>query len=611
MRIQFWVTTLFLFLFSVILNRGFAQENYEVRKIIFTGNHTLKKDYLLKRLALKEVSYLEKILTRKEPFLYNEELVLLDLKRLTRIYQSEGFLFANASKKDLILNEKKRTVELVIQIEEGPPVLSGRIATKAGKAMDPSLADSLVNLISMEWNLTTGKRFRDENLQNDLQNLEDGLNSLGYAYATVSYKLDLNIEEKTTDILFLLDPGPKSRFGSTIIRGNKNVSGDFIKKQLEYEKDSLYNESLLNNTRESLYRLQLFRVVSVRPQKNPDHPGKNIPVEIYIEESPRLNTRLGGGYGTEEKFRAFADIKSIGLFGGARRLNLSLKHSALEPYAVQLQWIQPQFPGKKSSIAINPFIIRKSEPGYKTRTYGINIPFNYQVNPWLNTQATWYLEDVEQRVETGDEEFTDFQDEKFPYQKSGFLISGVLDNSSPQFSPERGIHLSAGMKLNGYLFGSNFNYSRLWSDFRTYKKTGKVIWAYRVMAGFIHSSDSSGFIPVEDRFYSGGSNSIRGWSRAQLGPKRQSGTPLGGKSIFESNLELRYPVFGQFSLVAFFEAGNVWQESFSWQFKKLGYAAGSGLRFETPIGPVRFDTGFPLWNEKKSPQFFISVGHAF
>jgi len=135
--------------------------------------------------------------------------------------------------------------------------------------------------------------------------------------------------------------------------------------------------------------------------------------------------------------------------------------------------------------------------------------------------------------------------------------------------------------------------------------------AFRLMAGGISSADSSGFIPVEDRFYSGGSNSIRGWNRSELGPKRDSGSPLGGKSIFESNVEIRHPLVWRLSLVAFLEAGNVWEKSYSWDLKHLGYAAGSGIRMDTPVGPVRFDVGFPLWNEKKNPQFFISVGQAF
>jgi outer membrane protein insertion porin family len=264
-----------------------------------------------------------------------------------------------------------------------------------------------------------------------------------------------------------------------------------------------------------------------------------------------------------------------------------------------------------SSIELNPFITRNTEPGYKTRTYGVNMPITYQFNSWLNSSLNYYLEDVQQTVEQDDPEFQNPESTKFLYNKSGILFTTIFNNSNPRFSPEKGMNLSIGFKVNGYLFGGDFSYTRLMGDLRTYHRVGDLVIAARILAGGISSADTSGFIPVEDRFYSGGSNSVRGWNRAELGPKRESGSPLGGKSILEGNLELRYKLFWRLSGVVFLDAGNVWQQSYDYQINELGYAAGSGLRLDTPIGPVRFDVGFPVWNEKKSPQFFISVGQAF
>jgi outer membrane protein insertion porin family len=74
---------------------------------------------------------------------------------------------------------------------------------------------------------------------------------------------------------------------------------------------------------------------------------------------------------------------------------------------------------------------------------------------------------------------------------------------------------------------------------------------------------------------------------------------------------VRYPLFWRLSLVGFFDGGNVWEQPYYYELDNLGYAVGTGLRVETPIGPVRFDIGVPVWNKKRSPQFFISVGQAF
>ncbi|MGQ7871188.1 BamA/OMP85 family outer membrane protein [Sunxiuqinia sp. sy24] len=588
-----------------------AQENYEVRKVSFHGNKTLDEDFLLDQLALKEVSYVEKLVTKITPFLYSQRLVDLDMERLRRIYQSEGFLNAHIFLDPLEVNENKQTVKVSVQIQEGDPVLVDSVVIERNNLAQEVNLDSLTKKVFREMKLLEGKRFRDEWIKQDLQVLENAFRNLGYAYVKVDYNLRLKPEKSRTSISYSVDPGPVSHFGETTIEGYKHVDEEFIRKQLAFSEGKLYNKSLLSETRENLYFLQLFRIVSVLPQKDAATEKSPIPVRLFVEEAPRLSTRLGLGYGTEDKFRTFLNLNYLGFLGSARRINLYAKHSALEPYHVSLKWIQPQFIGKRSTISLNPFISRNSEPGYETRTYGINVPVTYRFNNRLNSTATYYFEKVEQQVEAGDVELPDRENEKFAYNKSGILLSTIFDNSKPKFSPEQGFKLSMGYKVNGHVFGSDFNYTRLWGDVRHYQELGDWVLAARLMAGGISSADSSGFIPVEDRFYSGGSNSVRGWNRSELGPKRDSGTPLGGKSILEGNIELRYPIFWRFSGVVFLDGGNVWRQGYTYQLNELAYAAGGGLRIDTPIGPVRLDLGFPVWNEKRSPQFFISVGQAF
>lgn len=588
-----------------------AQENYEVRKINFHGNKTLDDDVLLEGMAIKAVTYLEELITKKVPSLYSRELIELDVQRLIRIYQSEGFLDVKANLRPLKTNNKRRIVRITIDIEEGEPVKVDSISIKTNGKVAKTDTDSLIRKISRKLLLSGGERFRDESLNNDILLIRDAYRNLGYAYSSVDYKLDLQPERRLTPIHYAVTPGPLCSFGETSLSGNKHISETFLRKQLEYKEGDLYNKLLLDKTRRNLYFLQLFRIVSVLPEADAKTKKNPIPIKIYLEEAPRTSARFGVGYGTEDKFRTFIDLNYLSFLNTASRLNLYLKHSALEPYSASLKWIFPQFPIHKSTVSFNPFLSRNSEPGYETRSYGINIPASYVFNEWLSSSLTYYLEDVKQQIEDGDLEFPDMEKENFPYFKSGILFNILLNNSEPKFSPTKGINFLMGFKLNGHFLGSDFNYTRLWADFRNYQEIGKLTMAFRAMAGGIRSADKSEFIPVEDRFYSGGSNSVRGWNRSELGPKRESGTPMGGKSIIEGNLEFRYPLFWQLSGVVFMDAGNVWTESYSYKLNELAYAAGSGLRIDTPIGPIRLDIGFPVWNEKKNPQFFISVGQAF
>jgi outer membrane protein insertion porin family len=602
-----------LILLTVFCSRTLvsAQENYEIRQVNFKGNTTLDDDVLLEGMAIKEVSYLEKLITKKEPSLFSQDLIELDVQRVIRIYQSEGFLDVKANLRPLKINDKKKTVKITIDIEEGEFVKVDSISVKTIGEAAKTDTDSLVRKTARKLLLSKEERFRDQSLNTDVQLIRDAYRNLGYAYSVADYGLDLQPEQRRVSIGYSVTPGPVCSFGETLISGNKHVSEKFLRKQLKYEEGELYNKFLLDETRQNFYRLQLFRIVSVLPESDAKTKRNPIPVKIQLEEAPRISTRFGVGYGTEDKFRTFIDLNYLSFLNTASRLNLYLKHSALEPYYASLKWIFPQFPINRSSVSFNPFISRNSEPGYETRSYGINIPASYVFSDWLSATLTYYLEDVKQQIEEGDVEFPDMEKEDFPYFKSGVLFNILLNNSEPKFSPQKGISFMMGFKLNGHFLGSDFNYTRLWADFRNYQDIGKLTLAFRFMAGGIKSADESGFIPVEDRFYSGGSNSVRGWNRSELGPKRESGTPMGGKSIVEGSVELRYPLFRKLSGVAFLDAGNVWTKSYSYRLNDLAYATGPGIRIETPIGPIRLDVGFPVWNEKKSPQFFISVGQAF
>lgn len=588
-----------------------AQDNFEIRKISFTGNKTLKKDFIADKMILKEVSWFDKTVRKKEPFLYSSKLEEADLERIRQVYQSEGFINAEVTSGEAEINHKKQTVKISFKISEGESVKVDSISVKFSQTSANFDTDSLINSVSKKLSLKKGSRFRDKNLINDLSLFEEEFKNIGYAYATADYRLNLEPQNFSTGITYIINTGPVTHLGETSVSGNKYVSENFIKKQLKYEAGDVYKKSQLDKTRNELYNLELFRIVSVLPERDSETKKTPMPVKIHIEETPRLSSRFGAGYGTEERFRAFADLTLRKFPGGAQRLNMYVKHSYLEPYSVRLRWIYPRFLGVNSTLAVNPFLMRNREPGYDISSYGINIPFTYRFTSSTTGKITYYLEDVRQNIETGDTEFTDSESTRFLYNKSGIQLSGIFNSSAPSFSPDHGINLSVDFKINGHIFGSRFNYTRLLADFRTYHKIGESVLAFRMMTGGINSADSDGFIPVEDRFYSGGSNSIRGWRRAALGPKRTSGTPLGGKSIFESNLEIRIPVVWRLSIAAFVEAGNVWEKSWTIKPEDLGYAAGSGLRIETPIGPVRFDAAVPLWNEKKSMQFFLSVGQAF
>jgi outer membrane protein insertion porin family len=146
------------------------------------------------------------------------------------------------------------------------------------------------------------------------------------------------------------------------------------------------------------------------------------------------------------------------------------------------------------------------------------------------------------------------------------------------------------------LLPGTFNYYAMSVDGRHYiPVTDRFVIANRVQIGSINAAGSDpGEVPFSKKYFLGGATSIRGWGRYEVSPLGESGLPIGGNSMFAFSSEARYSTRGSLGLVAFLDAGNVWPGDSEYKFNDLRYAAGPGLRYQTPIGPIRFDIGYQL-----------------
>ncbi|MDD4109366.1 MAG: POTRA domain-containing protein, partial [Prolixibacteraceae bacterium] len=228
MKLQSLTILLSVLYLSAINLQSSAQENFEIRQIKFQGNKTVDKELLLDNMVLKGLSRTKKIFTKKEPSLYNEELMKADLERVVSIYQREGFLFAQASLQSLLVDDKKKTVKVLIEIEEGNPVITDSVEIKTIQDFPVEDSDIDIEKIKKGLSLTEGKRFRDEAVKADISFIEETFQNMGFAYAKVNYKLSLNPEENKTGIRYSVDTDTKSYLGETTISGNKNVTEKFI-----------------------------------------------------------------------------------------------------------------------------------------------------------------------------------------------------------------------------------------------------------------------------------------------------------------------------------------------------------------------------------------------
>jgi outer membrane protein insertion porin family len=387
-----------------------------------------------------------------------------------------------------------------------------------------------------------------------------------------------------------------------------------------------------------VYRLELFQFVNIRALAEGQN-GNQIPIEVRVSEAPLYTLKVGAGYGSEELFRATLYFRRRNFLGGARRLEAELKYSDIEPGKIQLRLFQPHFFDPRTTLIFSPFYLREvpkvvihtatgdslgnvktttsREPIYSLRSAGVELTALRQINWRTSGYLRYRLENAKVTPGTAPDTTVEIPQS---YRKATWGFGWFYNSSWPLFSPERGRYNSLQIDYSGplsewFFLHAEFHYVKPVVEMRWYRKVmPRLVIANRLKIGTIEVLDDSlNFVPVEERFYAGGSASVRGWQRSQLGPQA-TGTPVGGQSLLEGSAEGRFKIVGSFGTALFLDFGNVWSTTLTYKLNELYYGAGIGWRYETPIGPIRFDAAYKLNRQEFDTQgweFYTSVGQAF
>jgi outer membrane protein insertion porin family len=593
-----------------------AQEGYVVTDVSFRGNQTLSDAQIVEQIAMHGRAGFLGLFSDREDFIFSRDALEADIERLTRYYQRQGFLRVRVGQPELNVNHSKQHVKVSLVIEEGRPVAVDSVlfdiigsAQAASDGQETAEVDSLLQEVSTKLMLSPGVRFRDRLVEQDRRTLADYLSEHGYPHARSNPDLQVDTVAMAVRLIWRVNPGPVSSFGEVTVTGNKNVPTAVILRQLAFSEGERYRHSLLSRTQEWIYGLGAFRVATVSASLD-SAANREVPIRIRVDEAPRLTSEFGVGYGREEEFRAYNRSRFIGFLGKMRRLETMVRHSALEPYHVAVSWIHPAFVTPHTRLAVSPFARRQTEPGFTVNRLGGDIEIRHQFSRHLDASVKYIFEqvDLDEGSVAADELLS--EDLERLYNKSSIVFGIARHDSEPLFSPKRGSRLAATTKFSGLDLGSSYHFASVLVEGRYYRSVAGMVVASRLKSGVIESFDPSGFVPIEDRFFSGGSQSVRGWGRSRLGPI-SGDKPVGGLALLELSIELRYPLLWKISGAVFMDAGNVWRDVQNTSLDDLRYAAGLGLRYTTPIGPVRLDAARPVWDDQSLWQFHLSVGEAF
>ena len=597
----------YLLTFSIL-----AQDSYEIKDLQITGMETVPETKLKKMLILQEKSGWQKLLFWKKADLFYQADLISDKDLITNFYQKEGFLDVEVDAKiNEISDEEAVEIEFIIEENEAVKIEDINYNLHISESSDSIMSRDLLNQFTAGLPLKTGSRFRDEDLLSAQSKISNWLTQQGYAYQEVNYKLQLKRDLSLVLVNFNINTGPICYFGKTTFAGVEDVAYSILEKQLE-PSGQIYNEMYLQKLQRKIQALGMFQYVTVRGQLDEEGDSKIIPIQVELKEASRISFKLGVGYGQEDKFRTSITVTKLGFLGGIRRAVFFAKYSFLEPYNLSLKVTQPAFIHPQGSLMINPFARKEDEENYTLSRIGSFINYQIGLGKYLSSYLNYGLEWNNLKTASPSLEDDLISEGKGNYRQTSSTIGLVYDDSEPMFSAHKGWYFSSAFTLAGIGFNSDYHYTMTSADVRKYTRLfQQVTLATRLKGGFMKSTRAGEVTPIADRFYAGGSSSVRGWSRFDLGPKSEDDLPMGGNSLLEGSLELRYPIWDIISGTVFCDAGNVWTGTYDHDLKEIEYAGGLGLRVKTPLGPIRFDVAKPLSQSFRNIQFYLNIGEAF
>jgi outer membrane protein assembly complex protein YaeT len=523
-----------------------------------------------------------------------------DLKRIEAFYSDRGYPDARVTAFDVKLNDEQDAVDLTLTIDEGQPVLVTALNFTSFDVVPPDRLRSLQN----DSPLKVGQPRNRQQVIAARDRAVNELRELGYAYARVTTSETPGSTPKETAVTLQAEPGPLTHFGTVEIVGNTSVSARVIERQLSYRPGDLYKRSVVQSSQRRLYGMELFQFVNIEPldqdQQNPD-----LRTRVTVAEGKHQRLNFGVGYGTDEKGRVDGEYHHVNFLGGARSAGAHARWSALDR-GVRLDFTQPYFFQPELSLAAEGQHWLTFTPAYDSLVTGGKVAMTRRPN----IRSSWAVSLTgERNVSTiTPEALADpsLFDELIALgldpttgEQAGTLYALGFDyqisTADNPLNARRGYQLAFHAEEAGQFLPGTYNYYSLSADGRHYLPISRnLVLASRLQLGNIRAADDlPANVPFSRKYFLGGASSIRGWGRFEVSPLA-SGTPIGGNSMIAFSSELRTMFPGNFGGVLFVDGGNVWPTADEIRLKELRYAAGLGLRYQTPVGPLRLDWGYQL-----------------
>lgn len=569
-----------------------------IKNITFEGNTVFNDRKLKKLMKTSEKGFFSWLTSSGD---LNEEDLNADAGKIAAFYQNYGYIQAKVGEPEVVFQPE--WIDVKFKIEEGPRYKVGKVDIQ-GDLILPK--EELVKKLK----IAKEPFFSREVVRNDVLALTDLYSDEGYAYADIVPRVDQNAQQLTVDITYDLEKGSPVYFEKILITGNTKTRDKVIRRELKVYEQELYRGQQLKKGVRNLHRLEYFEDVKVDTPKG--SADDKMVLKVDVKEKPTGAFTIGGGYSSMEDFFAMASVSQRNLFGRGQDLTLKAQIGGRSD-RYTLSFTEPWLFDIPLSATTEIYNWTVDWDEYEKESRGAALRLSYPIFEYTRAFVGYNFEitDIYDVTDLAPLSIVDLVGKNTTSKVS----AGVgYDSRDRLFNPTQGAEHSVMVEYAG--LGGDIGFTK------TVGETGWYIPIYKSLVGFIHGKGgyvdqaAGGKLPDYERFYLGGINSLRGFDWRDVHVLDSRGRIIGGDKFVQGNVELIFPLFQTAGLmgVVFFDTGNVYATGQKIDLGILRESAGFGIRWFSPLGPIRLENGYildPRTGESDNGRWQFTMGTAF
>ncbi len=600
-------------------------EKVTVKEIRFIGNENVPAATLKQFMETKEGGFFSFL---SGSGAYKQDAFDQDVRRLSLVYFNEGYVQVRVDRPQVYVAPDKKSIYITIRVEEGDQYQVGTIDFTGDLLFSN---EELFKSIELK----EGETFSSQRLTQDLQTLQAKYGDLGYAYVNPIPRTRFDTANRKVLVTFDIDKGPKVFIGRINVVGNTKTRDKVVRRELTITEGELFNETRKRESLARVRRLGFFEEVNFNQKTPPNQPDR-MDIDIVVKERNTGQIQVGAGYSSFNGLVFNGQINQINLLGKGLRLGVSVNLDQRQSL-FNLNYTDPYFQDTQWSVGFDLFSTSQQRVGFKQERRGGAVRLGHPLAQDLRAFLRYKYENVDLDLNDGADGTGD--PDLFPVENAAGEISSVTatveyDKRNDRFAPSEGIYSNASLEFAG--LGGTQNFVKGFANFRYYQELfWDIVWRNNITYGYITSTESGQEVPFTELYLLGGANTLRGYDFFSVGRRKFSQLeydesiaagnsideanydalrPFGGTQEFFYNLEFQFPLIKEAGIlgVVFYDIGNA---DNSIDLADLRSNWGFGFRWFSPIGPLRFEWGFPIARREEFDEdavnFQFAIGTPF